>query len=128
MAKINQKIKRVIFGMIGSFIGAVPISILKHIIALTFYWYCTPIGNFRNRNFELSTCGLISYGLSWAYLFFILFGGALFGLLSELSWTRKSHQQGIDPSIQNKKNVFLQSFVAGLIFDLLFVMFNMAFL
>jgi hypothetical protein len=127
MAKINQKTKMIIFGMIGALIGAWPISILKNIFALMFDGYCTSIVYFRNLDFDLATCGLIS-NLSWAYLFFILFGGALFGFLSDLSWLRSPQKQGIDPSIQNEKNVFGQSFVAGLLFDLLFVIISMAFM
>lgn len=145
MAKINQKTKRMVFEMIGSFIfgmigalvGVLPVSILKTIIIFSdFDWLCMPIGNFRNKFFEfdLSTCGLMPNGGSIyliIYLFFILFGGALFGIvlgflfialsdfLRDYIWSKRFQKHGLNPTIQNGKYVFGQSVVASILFDLL---------
>ena len=123
MAEIIQNPTRVIFGMIGTLIGAIPVTILKYTILFSkFDWLCTYIGDSSIGPVDLIlfTCGLVIWPF-WVYLFFILFGGALFGFLSGHIWVKSSQKQRINPSFWNWEIIMVQSLAAGLSFDLLFV-------
>jgi len=104
-------------GMFGAFVAAIPVSILKTIMAFSSGSSCTTYVNLGS--IELTSCGLISYPydfMCWLYLGFALLGGALFGALGAYIG-----RNFFSYSKEERKQIFWWSFASGILFDLFFV-------
>jgi len=127
MAKMTLNTKGMIFGMVGAFVGAVPVSILKLIIILRLWELCLPFGNWPNFPIFPTRCGLFYntwegdiYSLT-AYVIFIFLGGALAGYLGLRLGLKRALMRDVNNNAQKWRGNFWWSFFAGILFDLLFV-------
>lgn len=122
----NINRKGVIFGILGALIGAVPVSILKTIIAFSdFAWLCKPLGNETDFPIQLTTCGVYYHTWHseylWLYCVFILLGGGLFGFLGADIGLKRFQEKKLKSASKKWMGLFGWSFTAGIIFDVLFI-------
>lgn len=125
MAKMTLNINGVIFGIFGTIIGAVPVSILKTLLLLEEV-LCS-FTNMPDSPIFLTPCGLfmptwrLNNSAVVMYVVFLLLGGAIAGQLgSHLGWKRALRRDE-GTSTHGWKGAFWWSFSAGILFDLLFV-------
>ena len=136
MAKFGMKHYGVVYGILGALIGAVPVSIIKLLIMYSsFQWICTLLWEFPSAHTILTTCGpmygIIYYDLNldfWflGYIVFILLGSGLFGFLAISHEQRIAEQRKLSTAEQKTQGAFW-SFFAGVLFDIVFVAFLVAF-
>jgi hypothetical protein len=113
------------FGILGALIGAIPVSIVKTMSDFQDYGFCQVLGDEHKFPIQLSTCGIYYFTWKpeylWLYCIFVLLGGALFGFLGAGIGLKRFQEKNPDATSHEWKGLFGWSFIAGIIFDILFV-------
>lgn len=126
MKKKNSKVKSLVYGAIGAFIGVLPISILKTIV----FWPKT-MGNPFFIALEPFPIGLTLWGLvydTWhfdiisftMYLICTLVGGAVLGFFGARFGLNRFQKRSDTSSQKEWKGIFWWSFLFGIFFDFIF--------